>query len=93
VFFLLGLMPCHCLSARRNLSSHYPRLLKVFRPPDLTRVVLSPLDYGILDAAVNKRLRELMDLIATAQDDEVFSKLVAELNQILDEQKSRKPPE
>lgn len=48
---------------------------------------------GILDAAVNKRLRELMDLIATAQDDEMFSKLVAELNQILDEQKSRKPPE
>jgi hypothetical protein len=46
-----------------------------------------------VDAATNKRIEELTKLIATEPDPEKLSKLVAELNGLLNEQKPPLPKE
>ncbi len=44
-----------------------------------------------MDNDQNNRIRELTELIATERDQETFAKLVAELNQILDEHNAGQP--
>jgi hypothetical protein len=40
-----------------------------------------------LDAGTNKRIKELTNLIAAEENHDAFTKLVAEINRILDDQK------